>query len=79
MKKTEQKKIKNYNAVVYKAFSDLMFILCMKISPDKLIRLKDAPGDSQNNLMREDYRYTVLSFCTMPGNAAEFRMLSESY
>lgn len=56
-----------------------MFILCMKIAPDKLIRLKDAPGDSQNNLMREDYRYTVLSFCTMPGSATEFRMLSESY
>lgn len=52
MKMTEQKKIKNYNAVVYKAFSDLMFILCMKIAPDKLIRLKDAPGVSQNNLMR---------------------------
>lgn len=30
MKMTEQKNIKKYNAVVYKAFCDLMFILCMK-------------------------------------------------
>lgn len=55
MKMTEQKeKFKNYNVVVvvYKAFSDLMFILCMNIAPDKFIRLKDAPGYSQSNLRR---------------------------
>lgn len=54
MKMTEQKeKFKNYNVVVvYKAFSDLMFILCMKIVPDKFIRFKDAPGYSQSNLRR---------------------------
>lgn len=54
MKRTEQKgKFKNYTAVVvYKAFSGLMFILCMKIAPDNIIRLKDAPGYSQSNLRR---------------------------